>query len=90
MAKQQTGLVEGVIVSVDNEPKGWDDTFFRVIKSVINVKEIEYIVEDSRDSKSWFQILHVSFNRLSVHVVNWLLTEHGGTSHQCRMDAPKI
>ena len=32
----------GMIVTVDNESKGRDDTFFRVIKPVINDKEIEY------------------------------------------------
>ncbi|OMP89492.1 hypothetical protein BZP36_27580 [Raoultella terrigena] len=80
----------GVIVTVDNESKGRDDTFFRVIKPVINDKEIKYIVEVSRDGRSWFQISRVSINRLSGHAVDWLINEHGGISYQCHLEGPKI
>ena len=80
----------GVIVTVDNESKGRNDTFFRVIKPVISDKEIKYIVEASRDGSSWFQISHVSIDRLSGNAIDWLIKEHGGTSYQCHLEPPKI
>ncbi|WP_074423650.1 MULTISPECIES: hypothetical protein [Klebsiella pneumoniae complex] len=60
----------GVIVTVDNESKGRNDTFFGVIKPVINDEEIKYIVEASRDGSSWCKISHVSCDRISEHAVN--------------------
>ncbi|HCC2460355.1 TPA: hypothetical protein M4162_004087 [Klebsiella variicola] len=80
----------GVIVSVDNESQGRDDTLFRVIKPVINDKEIEYIVEASRDGESWYQISHVSIDRLSGHAIDWFINEHGGASYQCHLEGPRI
>ncbi|MFJ5378160.1 hypothetical protein ACIPSX_12520 [Pectobacterium sp. CHL-2024] len=79
-----------VIVTIDQESMGRDDTWFRVVKPTINDKEIEYMIEASRDRKSWFPISHVSINRLSGRAVDWFLKEHGGISYQCHVESPKI
>jgi hypothetical protein len=80
----------GVIVTVDEKSMGRDDTWFRVVKPTINDRKIEYTIEASRDRKAWFQISHVSINRLSGQAVDWLIREHGGTSYQCHVEGPKI
>ncbi|CAK9884242.1 MAG: hypothetical protein XXXJIFNMEKO3_00624 [Candidatus Erwinia impunctatus] len=85
-----TWFSEGVIVSIDGESQGRDDTWFRVVKPVITNKEIEYTIEASRDNKYWGAISHVSINRVSGKAVDWFINEHGGTSYNCHLEGKKI
>lgn len=85
-----TWFSEAVIVFIDGESQGRDDTWFRVMKPVINDKEIEYTIEASRDRKRWSAMSHVSINRISGQAVDWLIHEHGGTSYDCHLEMKKI
>lgn len=81
---------EAVIVYIDGESQGRDDTWFRVVKPVITDREIEYTIEASRDQKRWGIMSHVSINRISGQAVDWLINEHGGTSYECHLEGKKI
>lgn len=85
-----TWFSEAVIVSIDGESQGRDDTWFRVVKPVITDKEIEYTIEASRNRKNWGAMTHVSINRISGQAVDWLINEHGGTSYDCHLEGKKI
>lgn len=85
-----TWFTEAVIVFVDGESMGRDDTWFKVVRPVINDREIEYKIEASRDKKQWVTMSHVSINRISGQAVDWAITEHGGTSYECHLEGKKI
>lgn len=83
-------FTEAVIVDIDGQPQGRDDTWFRVVHPIITDKTIEYKIEGSRDNKTWGLVSHVSINRLSGQAVDWLIGEHGGISYQCHLEGRKI
>jgi hypothetical protein len=85
-----TWFVEAVIVDIDGEPQGRDDTWFRVLSPTITDKKIEYKVEGSRDNKVWGLVSNVSINRLSGQAVDWLIGEHGGIAYRCHLEGRKI
>jgi len=85
-----TWFTEAVIVTVDGESMGRDDTWFRVARPTINEREIEYTIEASRDEKQWISVSKVSINRISGQAVDWLLREHGGTSYNCHFEGKKL
>ncbi|MGM7854410.1 hypothetical protein ACS78R_20160 [Yersinia enterocolitica] len=85
-----TWFVEAVIVDIDGEPQGRDDTWFRVVHPSITDKKIEYKIEGSRDKKTWGLVSNVSINRLSGQAVDWLIGEHGGTAYKCHLEGRKI
>lgn len=85
-----TWFVEAVIVDIDGEPQGRDDTWFRVVHPTITDKIIEYKIEGSRDKKIWGLVSNVSINRLSGQAVDWLIGEHGGTAYTCHLEGRKI
>lgn len=45
-------FTEAVIVDIDGESRGRDDTWFRVVHPTITDKSIEYKIEGSRDKKT--------------------------------------
>lgn len=83
-------FTEAVIVDIDGESRGRDDTWFRVVHPTITDKSIEYKIEGSRDKKTWGLVSNVSINRLSGQAVDWLIGEHGGTSYKCHLEGRKI
>lgn len=85
-----TWFTEAVIVTVDGESMGRDDTWFRVARPTINEREIEYTIEASRDKKQWISMSRVSINRISGQAVDWLIREHGGTSYNCHLEGKKL
>jgi|GEM_PF-1274582 len=88
--KTTTWLTGAVIVDIDGIPQGRDDTWFRVVKPAITDKKIEYVIEGSRDKKTWGKVSNVSINRLSGQAVDWFIGEHGGNSYQCHLEGRKI
>lgn len=88
--KTTTWLTGAVIVEIDGVPQGRDDTWFRVVNPAITDKKIEYVIEGSRDKKTWGTVSHVSINRLSGQAVDWFIGEHGGDSYQCHLEGRKI
>ncbi|WP_261434754.1 hypothetical protein [Serratia ficaria] len=85
-----TWFTEAVIVDIDGESQGRDDTWFRVVNPTITDKKIEYKIEGSRDKKAWGLVSNVSINRLSGQAVDWLIGEHGGTAYKCHLEGRKI
>lgn len=85
-----TWFTEAVIVTVDGESMGRDDTWFRVARPTVNEREIEYTIEASRDKKQWIIMSRVSINRISGQAVDWLIREHGGTSYNCHLEGKKL
>lgn len=79
-----------VIVDIDGENQGRDDTWFRVVNPTITDERIEYTIEATRDNKKWGDVSHVSINRLSGEAVDWLIGETGGTTYQCHLERKKI
>ncbi|WP_371972754.1 hypothetical protein ACB496_12820 [Lelliottia nimipressuralis] len=79
-----------VIIDIDGENQGRDDTWFRVVKPTITGERIEYTIEATRDNKKWGVVSHVTINRLSGQAVDWFIGEHGGTTYQCHVEKKKI
>lgn len=85
-----TWFTEAVIVTVDGESLGRDDTWFKVVRPTVNDREIEYTIEVSRDKQQWLTMSKVSINRISGQAVNWFIHEHGGTSYNCHLEGKKL
>ena len=85
-----TWFTEAVIVTVDGESLGRDDTWFKVAKPTVNDKEIEYTIQASRNKKQWVTMSKVSINRISGQAVDWFIKEHGGTSYNCHLEGKKL
>lgn len=83
-------LTRAVIVDIDGQSQGRDDTWFRVIHPTITSERIEYKIEWTRDGKTWGLMQNVSIDRLSGQAVSWWLTMHGGDSYQCHTESRKI
>ena len=80
--KSTSWFTEAVIVDIDGEPQGRDDTWFRVVHPIITDEKIEYVIEGSRDKKNWGGVSHVSINRLTGEAVDWFIADKGETSYQ--------
>ncbi|MDE8557613.1 hypothetical protein [Pantoea vagans] len=83
-------FTEAVIVTIDGESLGRDDTWFKVARPIVNDKEIDYTIEASRDKKEWITMSKVSINRISGQAVDWFIREHGGTSYNCHLEGKKL
>lgn len=88
--KNTAWFTEAVIVDINGEPQGRDDTWFRVVRPTITDEKIEYLIEGSRDQKNWGGVSHVSINRLTGEAVDWAIAEQGGTAYQCHLEKRKI
>jgi hypothetical protein len=86
--KSTSWFTEAVIVDIDGEPQGRDDTWFRVVHPIITDEKIEYVIEGSRDKKIG-GVSHVSINRLTGEAVDWFIADQGGTSYQCHLENEK-
>jgi hypothetical protein len=78
-----------VIVSMDGESQGRDDTTFRVRKPVVTDERLEYVIEWTR-SNDWRPMQHVSINRLTGVGVSYFVTMHGGDTMNCHIAAKKL
>ncbi|EEX1840731.1 hypothetical protein [Escherichia coli] len=83
-------FTEAVIVNINGEPQGRDDTWFRVVHPTVTDNKIEYLIEGSRDQKNWGGVSHVSINRLTGEAVDWFIVDQGGISYQCHLEKKKI
>ncbi|NBW68322.1 MAG: hypothetical protein EBR47_06460 [Betaproteobacteria bacterium] len=78
-----------LIMFIDGQSVGRDDTYFRVDKPTVSSELISYQIMWRR-SQDWRLLQNIHINRLTGKAISYFTDEHGGESYDCRLEKRKI